>query len=232
MEDKMTQPAQAMPVSSFMSSEIGELAAALAAAQGGFTFAAKDSVADMGTRGGRRKYADLQSVLEAVRDGLAKNGLAVIQAPMPNASGITLRTTLAHKSGQWIASELILPNDKMGGIQGMGSALTYARRYALAAMVGVAQDDDDGEAAMAASKAAEKQHIAGDRKRAKDSNPDPLTDKQQKAICAHLTRQFGSDRAACLAELSQFFGTSISSTNALTKAQASEYLNAINNQGE
>lgn len=231
MEDKNTQP---MPVttSAFMSENIGELAAALAAAQGELTFAVKDSVADMGMKGGRRSYADLQSVIDAVRNGLSKNGIAVIQAPMPNTSGITLRTTLAHKSGQWIASELTLPNDRMGGIQGMGSALTYARRYALAAMVGVAQDDDDGAAAMAASKAAEKQHIAGDRKRAKDSNPDPLTDKQQKAICAHLTRQFGSDRAACLAELSQFFGTSISSTNALTKAQASEYLNAINNQGE
>lgn len=231
MEDKNTQP-MPMTTSAFMSENIGELAAALAAAQGEFTFAVKDSVADMGMKGGRRSYADLQSVIDAVRNGLSKNGIAVIQAPMPNTSGITLRTTLAHKSGQWIASELTLPNDRMGGIQGMGSALTYARRYALAAMVGVAQDDDDGEAAMAASKAAEKQHIAGDRKRAKDSNPDPLTDKQQKAICAHLTRQFGSDRAACLAELSQFFGTSISSTNALTKAQASEYLNAINNQGE
>lgn len=231
MEDKNTQP-MPMTTSAFMSENIGELAAALAAAQGEFTFAVKGSVADMGMKGGRRSYADLQSVIDAVRNGLSKNGIAVIQAPMPNTSGITLRTTLAHKSGQWIASELTLPNDRMGGIQGMGSALTYARRYALAAMVGVAQDDDDGAAAMAASKAAEKQHIAGDRKRAKDSNPDPLTDKQQKAICAHLTRQFGSDRAACLAELSQFFGTSISSTNALTKAQASEYLNAINNQGE
>lgn len=232
MEDKMTQPAQAMPVSSFMSSEIGELAAALAAAQGEFTFAAKDSVADMGTKGGRRKYADLQSVLEAVRDGLAKNGLAVIQAPMPNASGITLRTTLAHKSGQWIASELTLPNDRMGGIQGMGSALTYARRYALAAMVGVAQDDDDGEGAMAASKAAEKERVQHTRQQAKANNPDPLTDKQQKAICAHLTRLYGNDRDACLNELSNFFGCAVTSTNALTKAQASDYLDAINHQGE
>ena len=228
MEDKMIQPAQAMPVSSFMSSEIGELAAALAAAQGEFTFAAKDSVADMGTKGGRRKYADLQSVLEAVRDGLAKNGLAVIQAPMPNASGITLRTTLAHKSGQWIASELTLPNDRMGGIQGMGSALTYARRYALAAMVGVAQDDDDGEGAMSASKAAEKERVQQTRQQAKASNPDPMTKAQHSAVMAYLTRRHGNDRQGYIDELSAFFGRTITSSAELTKSMASDFIDAIN----
>lgn len=229
MEDKMMQPFQTpVTASAFMSEGIGELAAA----QGEFTFAARDSVADLGTKGGRRTYADLQSVLEAVRDGLAKNGLAVIQAPMPNASGITLRTTLAHKSGQWIASELTLPNDRMGGIQGMGSALTYARRYALAAMVGVAQDDDDGERAMAASKAAEKKRLTAERQRAKDTNPDPMTQPQTSAIMAYLTRRHGDDRKAYLDELSSFFGRPITSSRELTKRMASEFLDAINTPQE
>ena len=131
----------------YQSNEIGELAAALAAAQSEFTFAVTDA-----TGGMKNKYATLQNVLEAIRQGLTANGIAVIQAPMPAQNGIMLRTTLAHKSGQWMASEISLPNDRMGGIQGMGSALTYARRYALAAMVGVAQDDDDGATAMKEAK--------------------------------------------------------------------------------
>lgn len=206
---------------SFQSNEIGELAAALATAQGGFTFAAKDSMADMGAKGGRRKYADLQSVIEAIREGLSANGLAVIQSPMPNATGITLRTTLAHKSGQWIASELSLPIDRMGGVQGMGSALTYARRYALAAMVGIAQDDDDGATAM-------KESQESARNKAKSANQNPMTPEQSKALMAYLTQRHGDDRHAYLAELSQFFGRPLASSRELTKDDVSEFLNAIN----
>ena len=147
---------------------------------------------------------------------------------MPNASGITLRTTLAHKSGQWIASELTLPNDRMGGIQGMGSALTYARRYALAAMVGVAQDDDDGEGAMAASKAAEKERVQQTRQQAKASNPDPMTKAQHSAVMAYLTRRHGNDRQGYIDELSAFFGRTITSSAELTKSMASEFIDAIN----
>lgn len=204
----------------FMSEEIGELAAALAAAQGGFTFAVKENTADMGQKGGRRKYADLQNVIEAVREGLSRNGLAVIQSPMPNPSGVTLRTTLAHKSGQWIASELSLPNDRMGGIQGMGSALTYARRYALAAMVGVAQDDDDGAQAM-------KESTEMERRNAVSRNPDPMTKAQSTALMTYFRRRHGDDRQAYLEELSSFFNLEIRSSRELTRAMASEFLNAV-----
>lgn len=137
----------------FQSATLGELAKALSAAQGKITFALKDCTADMGVKGGKRKYADLQAVIDAVKPALAENNLAYAQAVMPATDGIALRTTLMHSSGEWIAGEIRLPNDRMGGIQGMGSALTYARRYALSAMVGVAPDeDDDGQAAQDAWK--------------------------------------------------------------------------------
>lgn len=125
------------------SAEIGELAAALAVAQGEITGALKDSANPFF----KSKYADLASVWDACRASLSKNGLAVIQVAGTNNDGAAvITTTLAHKSGQWIRGSIALMPVKSDP-QGMGSALTYARRYALAAMVGVAQVDDDANAA-------------------------------------------------------------------------------------
>lgn len=129
--------------------EIGELAAALAIAQGEITGALKDSANPYF----KSKYADLSSVWEACRASLSKQGLAVIQIPSTGDNGAAvITTTLAHKSGQWMRGSLALMPVK-GDPQGMGSAYTYARRYALAAMVGVAQVDDDGNAASGKSRA-------------------------------------------------------------------------------
>ncbi len=124
------------------SDQINELASALAKAQGRITGALKDSENPFF----KSKYADLAAVWDACREALSQNGLAVIQTTGMDEFGLNLETTLAHSSGQWIKG--ILPirpikNDP----QGIGSAITYARRYALAALVGVAQVDDDGNAA-------------------------------------------------------------------------------------
>lgn len=210
----------------FQSEQIGELAKALATAQGKMTFAAKDSTADMGQKGGRRKYADLASVIDAIRAPLSENGLAFVQAVMPDDKSMRIRTTLMHNSGQWIAGEISLPPDRMGGVQGMGSALTYARRYALAAMVGIAQDDDDGEAAMAESRKAEKQRIQQVRKQAVENNPDAPSPEMLRALMATLRERGFNERAECLAELSSFIGRKVMSRNELTRSEISDYLNA------
>jgi hypothetical protein len=128
------------------SENLNELAAALAKAQGEITGALKDSANPFF----KSKYADLASCWDACRAALSKNGLAVIQCPTTEVTGTYLVTTLLHSSGQWMRSSLIVsPKDDTP--QAMGSALTYARRYALTAMVGVAQVDDDGNAASARS---------------------------------------------------------------------------------
>ena len=125
------------------SEQINELAAALAIAQGEITGALKDSKNPFFDS----KYADLASVWDACRASLSKAGLAVIQVASTSEGGsAVITTTLAHKSGQWIRGTLALKPVKTDP-QGMGSAYTYARRYALAAMVGVAQIDDDANAA-------------------------------------------------------------------------------------
>jgi len=138
MDNGDVQPAALMN----RSAEIAQLAAALATAQGMIVGAARDSV----NPHFRSKYADLASVWDACREPLSKNGLAVIQPVQAKGAQVTVTTILAHKSGEWISSDLTL-NAAQNTPQAIGSAITYGRRYALASMVGVAPDDDDGEAA-------------------------------------------------------------------------------------
>lgn len=120
---------------------IGALAKALAAAQGEITGALKDSANPFF----KSKYADLASCWDACRKPLAAHGLAVIQTTDADGDIPVVVTTLAHESGEWVRGFLRLVPVKADP-QGIGSTLTYARRYALAAMVGLAQIDDDAEA--------------------------------------------------------------------------------------
>lgn len=137
------------------SPEIAELAAALADAQGAITGAKKDSTAVI-TGQAVRRYADLDAVLTACREPLSKNGLSVIQGPGEIEGGqLRLTTLLLHKSGQWVRNEYAMPCQQVTP-QGAGSAITYARRYSLMALIGIAPEDDDGQAAEAAAKTAPK----------------------------------------------------------------------------
>jgi hypothetical protein len=125
---------------------IGQLAAALAKAQGQMSTAKKDSANPFF----KSSYADLAACWEACRTPLSSNGLAIIQTTRHTQTGdVQVISTLAHaESGEWIKGVLTIKPVKADP-QGIGSALTYARRYALCAMVGIApDDDDDGEAAM------------------------------------------------------------------------------------
>ncbi len=131
------------------SEQINEIAAALAKAQGEIKGAAKDST----NPHFKSRYADLASVWDACRAALSKNGLSVVQIPDTTSDGVFLYTTIAHSSGQWFRG--VMPVRPVQDTpQGLGSALTYARRYSLASMVGVApDDDDDGNAASEGTRA-------------------------------------------------------------------------------
>ena len=127
------------------SESIAKLATALSIVQGKLTYAKKDSANPFF----KSKYADLESVWDACRDLLSANGLAVVQLPGEFFEGtMALTTIITHSSGEWISQQMSLPVTKPDA-QGAGSALTYMRRYALAAVVGVVQADDDGNAASA-----------------------------------------------------------------------------------
>lgn len=124
------------------SEKIDSIAGALAAAQAEVDGASKDAV----NPHFRSKYADLASVWEACRACLTKNGLAVTQVPSGEGKVVRLTTLLVHKSGQWIGGTSTMTSQQ-DTPQAIGSCLTYLRRYTLAALVGVAPEDDDGNAA-------------------------------------------------------------------------------------
>ena len=124
------------------SEEIKDLATALSKAQSKIIGAVKDATNPFY----KADYSDLASVWSAIREPLTANGLSIVQAPSVTDKGQVLETILLHNSGQWISSTIEVKPLK-DDPQGRGSALTYARRYALASMLSVPSIDDDGEAA-------------------------------------------------------------------------------------
>jgi hypothetical protein len=122
---------------------------ALAKAQSGMGALAKDAKGNFG------KYATLASVIEVVLPPLSEQGIAVIQMPETSADGMTLITLLCHKAGGVIRTELTM-KPAQNTPQGIGSTITYARRYSLMAIAGVAPDDDDGTAGSASTQPAKK----------------------------------------------------------------------------
>lgn len=126
------------------SETIGELAKALVQVQAKIEGAKMDSENPFF----KSKYADLSSIWEACRKPLTANGLAVVQTADTDDSRVIIETTLLHTSGEWISGRLAITPMKPDP-QGVGSAITYARRYCLAAIVGICPEDDDAEGAMA-----------------------------------------------------------------------------------
>ena len=140
------------------SESIAKLAIALSIVQGKLTHAKKDSANPFF----KSKYADLESVWDACRSLLAENGLCVMQFPGEFLEGcMSLDTILAHSSGEYIKQTMEVPVTKLDP-QGVGSALTYMRRYALAAVVGVVQADDDANAAVVSKSSSAMKTIAKD----------------------------------------------------------------------
>jgi len=105
----------------------------------------------------KSKYADLAEIINVSRPVLSKHGLSVIQTPSYDMGIVTVETMMLHASGQWIIGEISAPADKPTA-QGIGSAITYCRRYSLAAICCLAhEEDDDGQEATKSSSKAPKQ---------------------------------------------------------------------------
>ena len=125
------------------SESIGKLAAALAKAQKAIKGAPKDAR----NPHFNSRYADLATVVDACRDALADQEIAVIQSASADAQIVGLTTLLMHSSGEWIESDPLHVQVRDAAPQAIGSGLTYLRRYQLGAVVGIAPEDDDAEAA-------------------------------------------------------------------------------------
>lgn len=124
------------------SDALGEIFAALSKCQGALSGAIKESSNPFF----KSKYADLHQVWETARKPLADNNLCILQPIKAINDKLYIVTILGHASGQWMKSYTPIKSQK-DDAQSMGSAITYARRYGLAAMIGIAQMDDDGNGA-------------------------------------------------------------------------------------
>lgn len=124
---------------------IGALAAALAKAQASIPPIKRDKTARINSdKGGYSySYADLATIMDAIREPLATNGLAVLQTVETGDGLVVVETMLAHSSGEWISHQIGL--QARGDARTIGSAITYARRYGLSITGVVTEDDDDGE---------------------------------------------------------------------------------------
>lgn len=154
------------------SEQTNELAGALALAQGAIKAAEKS---------GRNPhlnstYTTLAGVWDACRQPLAANGLAVTQLVTGDGGVYSVETILMHSSGQWVSSSIAVPaaNGQRGvnELQSLGSALTYIRRYALSAIIGVVSDDDDDGNQATKKPASEKRPAA---EKQESATPKPAT---------------------------------------------------------
>lgn len=165
------------------SESINELAAALAKAQGATAAATKD-----GTNPHHRyKYATLGAIWESCREPLSSNGLAVTQGIKQEAQAVIVETLLMHASGQWVSSSLSIPC-KASEAQAIGASITYARKYALAAMVGVAPEDE--ESALMAK--AGKPGMCTDEQAAAIFRTNTEAGQEERVLRAHMSRVYGA----------------------------------------
>lgn len=161
--------------------QINEIAVALATAQGNMGAALKDSQ----NPHFRSTYADLASVVDATRPHLSAVGIATVQLPTINGDLVEVTTALVHKSGQVIATTLSARSKDLSP-QGIGSAITYLRRYGLMAVAGIAPDDDDGEAAMGRHPARDDRRDAPPQRR---EEPTPAEDPDLASLIFARCRQ-------------------------------------------
>lgn len=162
------------------SESITEIAAALSKFQGEITNPINTATNPFF----KSKYAPLNDVLNLVRPILSKYGLSVVQAPSGDGENIIVTTTLLHLSGEYIEfPNLVLKADKATA-QGAGSAITYARRYALSAILGISsEDDDDGNHAETTASKSNSTKSKDDKSNNKESKGN-LTDAQIKRLYA------------------------------------------------
>jgi hypothetical protein len=166
-----------------------ELAAAFIAAKKKFAPAIKAST----NPHYKSKYADLAACIEAVDDAFLESGIVMYQETIENTEGVIVETILLHESGDSLrCGQLFVPAQKRDP-QGFGSALTYARRYSLMAAVGIAPEDDDGNAA--GKKQQEKRPTAAD----------PALLEQITKISAELTNGFTKEQKTVW--MKSIFGT-------------------------
>ena len=205
------------------SESIAALCAALVTAQADMPGVPKATKGQVGNA--TRFYADLATVLDVVQPVLAANGLGFAQFPCDSERGaVAVTTRLLHKSGEWMESTVSMPSSG-NGAQGVGSALTYCRRYSLMAVLGLAAEDDDGQAASAPAPEQRQQRAAA--APAATATGGGATDQQIQRMAIAFTEKGIRDRVERLTFISNVVGREVGSSKDLTKQEASTVIDAI-----
>lgn len=213
------------------SHDINNLSAALVKAQAEMPTVPKQTKGQVGNQ--VRYYADLATVVEVVQPILAKHDLAYVQFPGNDNGMVAVTTRLFHESGQWIEGTLLMPSGG-NGAQGVGSALSYARRYSLMAVLGLAPEDDDGAGASqpaAKPRAASRPQPAPPADDAPPPDPNAMTPAQLKKLQALMNEKGYVDRDRKLELLSEVLGRTIETTKGLNRADAGTLIDAIEKMG-
>lgn len=127
------------------STEIGKIMPALLKAQSSIKIIKKDAE----NKFFKSSYATLEATIQAIQEPLNKNGIVFLQPLVSEESGTYVETTLVHESGEFITSKMRIEQSKANDPQSQGSAISYARRYSLQAILSLGTEDDDAEQAMA-----------------------------------------------------------------------------------
>jgi hypothetical protein len=176
----------------------------------------------------KSKYAPLNEILNLVRPSLSKYGLSVLQMPSSNDGDVVITTLLMHSSGEWIESCPLRMKPAKNDPQGIGSAITYGRRYALSAILGISsEDDDDGNSA------SDNSHQQNNSGKSKDNKQDKQAGKiatispaQQKLIFAKAAEKGLTPEDVKNQMLTIFKGV-IKSTGELSPAQMEELIKSF-----
>jgi hypothetical protein len=208
-----------------------DLAAAFAAAQAKMPDITKGRKAKVEMKGGGSysySYADLSDVLEAVRPILGAHGLFVSQDCIRRAGMIDTYTTLGHTSGQHVTFGP-MSFDAGGTPQTAGSAVTYARRYALLAALGLATEDDDGQAAAQAPKQAQRKQSPHPPEGEPSGAPiaPPGNSPAMKRMMAMMNERGLVERASRLAFTTEALGREVATASDLSPSEIAKVIEAL-----
>ena len=193
-----------------MSESVENIASALAALQEEIENPSKSATVDTGKFS--YDYCPLPDLIDSLRPLLAKHNLAVVQMPAGDGKEVTVTTMIVHSSGEYIQSPPLTLQSEKPGPQGAGSAITYGRRYSLAAMLGIASEEDD-DASMASGKQGE---------RSQKPKQDNKVTKPQLGKMFALVGEIGMDVDE--AKQTMYDRFNVKSSKELTVSQASEFI--------
>lgn len=202
------------------SESTGKVIAAFVAALQGVEDVARTKTVNAGNM--RYNYADLDAVLEAAKPTLTAQGLAVTQA----ASGEGVHAVVMHVTGEWLSFPPLQVSTQQNTPQGQGSALTYARRYQMLALLGIATEDDDGSAAAKPKKAT--RAVAPP---AEPANADRPTERQTKMAMALFSEHGLGEKPERLAYTSDVLGRTVTSWSEVSKAEAGKVIDSLDKAG-